>query len=228
MPPEVVAAMASDGDYAKRHLLNPVLLRVLGGLTGQRVLDAGCGNGYLSRLLAARGVRVVGVEPAQPLYDFAVAAERDRPQGIEYVQADLCALPDLGAPFDAAVASMVLCSVPDWVGAMRACVRALKPGGLFVFTVNHPCFEQLYATWRRFGEYRTGRYLAEYDIEGPYATDRHRTLSSYLNTAISLGCVITELVEPGLTDDEEIEVYRYLPNFLIVVCRSLVEPGMTK
>ncbi|GGM81248.1 class I SAM-dependent methyltransferase [Dactylosporangium sucinum] len=48
------------------------------------------------------------------------------PQGIRYVQADLCALPDLGAPFDAAVASMVLPVIPDWTGAMQACVQAQR------------------------------------------------------------------------------------------------------
>jgi SAM-dependent methyltransferase len=59
------------------------------------------------------------------------------------VAADRCALPDLDGPFDAVLASMVLPAIPDWTGAMRACVHALNPGGRFVFTVNHPCFEQL-------------------------------------------------------------------------------------
>jgi 2-polyprenyl-3-methyl-5-hydroxy-6-metoxy-1,4-benzoquinol methylase len=47
----VVEQMAHDGDFAKRHLVNPVLMRMLGDLPGRRVLDAGCGNGYLSRML---------------------------------------------------------------------------------------------------------------------------------------------------------------------------------
>jgi len=44
---------------ARRHLLNGVLLRMLGDVNGRRVLDAGCGEGYLSRLLAARGTDLV-------------------------------------------------------------------------------------------------------------------------------------------------------------------------
>ena len=93
---------------------------------------------------------------------------------------------------------MVLPAIPDWTGAMRACVHALRPGGLFVFTVNHPCFEQLWATWRANGEYRTRRYLAEYEIPGPSGVDFHRTISTYLNQLVSLGCQVTELAEPGL------------------------------
>ena len=52
MPRAVLERMAHDGDFAKRHLVNPVLLRMLGDVSGQRVLDAGCGNGYLARMLA--------------------------------------------------------------------------------------------------------------------------------------------------------------------------------
>src|SRR5262245_22478423 len=124
-PREALAATAVDGDFAKRHLLNADVVRLLGEVAARRVLDAGCGNGYLSRILASRGAHVVGVEPAQALYEFAVAAEADEPRGIRYVQADVCAMPDLGAPFDAVVASMVLQSVPDWREALRACVSAL-------------------------------------------------------------------------------------------------------
>jgi SAM-dependent methyltransferase len=226
MPRDALLATAYDGDFAKRYLINPVLLRMLGDLTGQRVLDAGCGNGYLSRMLAARGATVVGVEPGQSLIEFAMERETSAPQGIQYVQADLCDLPDLGAPFDAVVASMVLPAIPDWTGAMRACVNALKPGGLFVFTVNHPCFEQLWTTWRQHGEYRTTRYLAEYEIPGPSGVDFHRTIATYLNQLISLGCHLIEIAEPALTQQLAndgpggIDAYTRLPNFLIVAARQ--------
>jgi 2-polyprenyl-3-methyl-5-hydroxy-6-metoxy-1,4-benzoquinol methylase len=222
MPRDVLEATAHDGDFAKRHLINPVLLRMLGNVDGLRILDAGCGNGYLSRMLAQRGAQVVGVEPGQSLFDFAVKQETEQPQGIQYVQADLCALPDLGVPFDAAVATMVLAAIPDWAGAMRACVEALRPGGLFVFSVNHPCFEQLWPSWRQHGEYRTTRYLAEYEIHGPSGVDFHRTISTYFNELIKLGCRLTEIAEPGLTPGlaakgpDGIDAYIYLPNFLIV------------
>jgi SAM-dependent methyltransferase len=225
MPRALLEQMAHDGDHAKRHLINPALLGLLGDVAGRRVLDAGCGNGYLSRMLAERDATVVGVEPGQSLFDFAVEKERESPRGIHYVQADLCALPDLGAPFDAVVASMVLGNIPDWTTAMAACVHALKPGGLFVFTTNHPCFEMLWPTWREHGEYRTGRYLTEYEIPGPHGVNFHRTIATYLNQLVSLGCRLTEVAEPGLGPDtaadgpEGIDAYVHLPNFLIVAAR---------
>ncbi|MGI5151488.1 class I SAM-dependent methyltransferase [Plantactinospora sp. CA-294935] len=175
--------------------------------------------------LAGRGATVVGVEPGPSLFDFAIEQESIAPRGIRYVHADLCDLPDLGGPFDAVVASMVLPAIPDWTGAMRACVHALKPGGLFLFTVNHPCYEQLRPTWREHGEYRTHRYLTEHEIPGPNGVDFHRTLSTYLNQLTSLGCQLTELAEPGLDPDaavdgpDGIDAYVHLPNFLIVAAQ---------
>ena len=232
MPHQVLAEMAEDGDFSKRHLVNPVVLRMLGDVRGQRVLDAGCGNGYLSRMLARRGARVTGIEPASALFGFAVQAEQAEPLGIRYLQADLCELDTpqsavaFDGPFDAVVASMVLPAVPDWTGAMRACVRRLRPGGRLVFSVNHPCFEQLAATWREHGAYQVSEYLAEYEIEQRYATDFHRPLSAYLNEAIRLGCRIAEVAEPGLDpgiaaeDTDGDHPYVHLPNFLIVAADS--------
>src|ERR1700716_4175080 len=131
-PREALERMDPDGDFAKRHLLNPVLLRMLGDASGRRVLDAGSGQGYLSRMLAERGAEVVSVEPGQSLFEYAAEREAELRQGIRLVQADLCRLPDLGPPFDACVASMVLPAIPDWRGALRSCVEVLAPGGLIV------------------------------------------------------------------------------------------------
>lgn len=221
-PREVLDAMEPDGDFDRRHLLNPVLLRMLGDVRGRRILDAGCGHGYLSRLLADRGAQLTGVEPAQPLYDYAIEREARQPLGIRYVQADLCRLPELGDPFDAVVANMVFLDIPGWAEAMKACVGALAAGGLLVFSITHPCFEQLGSSWREHGEYRTREYFAEYEIAGRYASNFHRPLSAYLNQLARLGCHLREIAEPAL--DPEIaaaagpgaEACVHLPNFLVV------------
>ncbi|TCC61389.1 class I SAM-dependent methyltransferase [Kribbella pittospori] len=214
-------ATAEEGDFAKRHLVNPVLLRLLGDVRGRRVLDAGCGNGYFSRMLAERGAEVVGVEPSEAMVTFARDKERETGRSTRYVQADLTRLPDLGGAFDAVVCSMVLMAIPDWKPAMRACVEALRPGGLFVFALVHPAFENLWATWREHGEYRQDRYLEEYVVHGPAAPDFHRPLSAYLNELAALGCRLREIVEPGLDPSVAattpgLTAYTRLPNFLIV------------
>ena len=226
MPVSALAATTEDGDFAKRHLINPVVLEMLGDVRGRRVLDAGCGNGYLSRMLADRGALVTGVEPGQSLFSFAASREASSPRGIRYVQTDICKISDLG-DFDSVVASMVLPVIPAWTDAMRACVSVLRPGGLFVFTVNHPCFEGLWPTWRaNGGAYRIERYLERYEIPGPRGTDFHRTIGDYLNALAGLGCRLISIAEPGLdpalvTDGPEgIDAYVRLPNFLIVAAST--------
>jgi SAM-dependent methyltransferase len=124
-------------------------------------------------MLAARGARVTGVEPAQSLYDYATEREAGEPLGIRYVQADLCRLPGLGDPFDAVVANMVFLDIPGWLGAMRACVDVLAVGGLLVFSITHPCFEQLASSWREHGDYHTREYFAEYEIAEHYGSSFH-------------------------------------------------------
>jgi ubiquinone/menaquinone biosynthesis C-methylase UbiE len=223
MPADAIEAYDDQGDFPKRHLMNENLLRMLGAVDGRKVLDAGSGEGYLSRLLAEAGADVVGVEPATALLARAQKLEQERRQGIRYVQADLSTLPEVGQPFDAVVCSMVLLAIPAWQSAMAACVSALKPGGRFVFSITHPAFENLYPTWRDHGHYQLDRYLDEYEIPGGLAPDFHRPLSAYINEVAGLGCRLTELREPRLDPQvarasgiDAIESYVVLPNFLIV------------
>lgn len=104
---------------------------------GMRVIDAGCGRGDVSilvaRLVGEHGL-VLGVDrDAHPL---AAARERARDLGlsnITFAVSDLCALsPDHGA-FDAVVGRRVLMYQPDPVDDVRQLVRALRPGGLVIF-----------------------------------------------------------------------------------------------
>jgi hypothetical protein len=112
---------------------------------------------------------------------------------------------------------------------MRSCVAALRPGGLFVFSLVHPAFEELWGSWRKHGEYRVRRYLEEYEIPGPVGVDFHRPISAYLNELASLGCRLRELAEPGLDPavaadvaarTPGIEAYVRLPSFLIVAAEA--------
>ncbi len=51
-----------NGDINRELITDPNLMDVIGDVTGQDVLDAGCGNGYLTRRLARRGAHMTGVD----------------------------------------------------------------------------------------------------------------------------------------------------------------------
>src|SRR5712692_7377564 len=91
-PAEVLQNFGEEGDFARNHLLNPAIFSLLGDVTSKRILDAGCGQGYLARLLAKKGALVTGIEPAQNFYTYALERERAEQLGINYLQADLSSL----------------------------------------------------------------------------------------------------------------------------------------
>jgi 2-polyprenyl-3-methyl-5-hydroxy-6-metoxy-1,4-benzoquinol methylase len=194
IPRAVLESFDPDGDFGRKYVLNAVLFRMLGDVSGQRVLDAGAGQGYLTRLLAGRGAVVTAYEPAHGPFSYMAERETELTQGVTLVERPLVDVSPT-AEFDAVVCSMVLLAIPDWRPALASVVAALRPGGTLVVSVNHPCFE---------GDAREGppaRYVTEYVMERPVAPDFHRTVSTYVNAIIASGCSIVEVAEPVLRPD---------------------------
>jgi len=106
--------------------------RVLAGLTG-RVLEVGAGNGMNFRHYPTTVAEVVALEPEDVLRSLAERAVADAPVPITVVAGHGDALPFEDASFDAAVVSLVLCSVPDPAHFLAEIRRVLKPGGQLRF-----------------------------------------------------------------------------------------------
>jgi ubiquinone/menaquinone biosynthesis C-methylase UbiE len=101
---------------------------LLAGLTG-RVIEVGAGHG-LNFAHYPRGVtQVLAVEPEPHLRQLARRAAAGAPVPVEVTDGTAEALPARDGEFDAAVASLVLCSVADQRLALREIARALRPGG---------------------------------------------------------------------------------------------------
>src|SRR5262245_22922754 len=82
---------------------------------GRRTLDLGCGEGRLSRDLAAHGHRVVGVDASPTL----VRAAKEADPSIEVVLADAASLPFADGFADLAIAFMSPQDIDDLHGAFR-------------------------------------------------------------------------------------------------------------
>ena len=74
-------------DVAREWLNNPAFLAFVGDLRGKRVLDAGCGEGYNTRILARRGTRMTGVDISERMITLARDEERREPVGIDFTRA---------------------------------------------------------------------------------------------------------------------------------------------
>jgi ubiquinone/menaquinone biosynthesis C-methylase UbiE len=102
--------------------------RALAGLSG-RVLEVGAGNGLNFRHYPSSVTEVVAVEPEDRLRALAEQAAASAPVRVTIVAGHGDALPFEEASFDAAVASLVLCSVPEPGHFLAELRRVLKPGG---------------------------------------------------------------------------------------------------
>src|SRR5581483_432363 len=137
IPQQLVENFGEEGDFIRQHLLNSTLFSLLGDVTGKMVLDAGCGQGYLSRLLARKGALVTGIEPGAQGYTYALQKEQREPRGITYLQEDLSVWTPLLNTFDFAIANMVLMDIPDYMSALHNCIAALKNNGKLIFSLLH-------------------------------------------------------------------------------------------
>jgi 2-polyprenyl-6-hydroxyphenyl methylase/3-demethylubiquinone-9 3-methyltransferase len=96
-----------------------------------RVLDLGCGAGFLSNYLAERGHQVTGLDTTED--NLAVARDRDRTRSVAYHRGDACALPYPDASFDVVCAMDLLEHVEHPGRLIAEASRVLAPSGVFFF-----------------------------------------------------------------------------------------------
>jgi ubiquinone/menaquinone biosynthesis C-methylase UbiE len=95
-------------------------------------LDLGCGTGFLSLELAARGHRVIGVDFAPSMLERAKSKAAERGLSVQFEQADAEQLPFASASFDLAISRHVLWTLPHPEAAIDEWIRVSRPGGRLV------------------------------------------------------------------------------------------------
>jgi ubiquinone/menaquinone biosynthesis C-methylase UbiE len=102
--------------------------RMLAGLSGS-VVELGAGHGLNFPLYPAEVSEVIALEPEPTMRAAATQAAETAAVPVRVVAGVADALPLADASLDAAVASLVLCSVPDQARALAELRRVLRPGG---------------------------------------------------------------------------------------------------
>lgn len=175
----------------------------LGDIVGKRVLEVGCGSAPCARWLAARGAHPVGLDLSRAMLDRGIAAMAAGGPRVPLVQAGAEALPFADESFDLACSAFgAVPFVADSALVMREVARVLRPGGRWVFAVNHPMRwvfpddpgpDGLRATFPYFD--RTP--YVEFDADGsPTYVEHHRTVGDRVREAVAAGLLVLDIVEP--------------------------------
>jgi 2-polyprenyl-3-methyl-5-hydroxy-6-metoxy-1,4-benzoquinol methylase len=214
---------AADGAY-NAHYDRPAVLELVGDVSGQRVLDAGCGPGLYSEELLARGADLVAVDASAAMVELARTRLGARAQ---VVRADLNEpLPFANSEFDLIVCALVIHHIDDREACLREFFRTLRPGGRVVLSTQHPTTD-----WLRKG----GSYFETKEEEDTWHRDDRayvvrfwrEPLTALCSAIARAGFLIERLVEPlpaptmRERSPEDWEKLQREPGFLVL---RLVKP----
>lgn len=225
----------SLGDSDREMIINPVIFELLKNIEGKTILDAGCGEGYLSRILAKKCEKVIAVDFSEKM--LSIAKEKTKQINIEYHRASLESLCFLESnSIDVAVSITVFQDVLDYMAAIKEIYRVLKPAGTFILVTTHPCFSTPVHGWHK-DEYgyksfwKVDNYFSEGLYESQWADDDgnkrliyfHRTLETYFDAITQNGFYVKSIKEPKPSKDGVLK-YPWLMNdmrvahYLIMHC----------
>lgn len=192
----------ADPEYTEQII--PLILDWTAGF--DRILEVGTGEGQVARAMAAvHGATVVGVDPTAN----QIAEALRRGGGVEYHRAGAEDLPFEEASFDAVVCCLVFEHIDAVDAALAEVARVLRPGGRFVFCLNHPLLQTPGSGWIddqmidppeqywRIGPYLLEQAVVEEVEKGVHIRFVHRPLSRYLNAMADVGLMLERMIEPA-------------------------------
>lgn len=200
----------------------PSFKQLLPPLNDQAVLDLGCGYGWHCRYAAAQGAsRILGIDASAKM--LAKARQLTSAPQVTYQQADIATFQPQDT-YDVVLSSLVLHYIADLLPVYQLVFAALRPGGVFQFTIEHPIFTaEGHQEWVR-DEAGQPKYwpIDHYFTEGARTADflhtpvtkYHHTLTTIINGLITAGFTITAVAEPAATEPND--PWARVPMMLIV------------
>jgi ubiquinone/menaquinone biosynthesis C-methylase UbiE len=213
---EFASCFADGEEFYHKHIIGPTMIDLLDEIAGKTILDLACGEGHFARRLAelAKGnVKITGVDASKNMIRIAREKSEQYSDCMSFRIVDASRMPELQpGSFDIAVCNMALMDIKDYAAAIREVARVLKPKGVFIFSILHPCFMTPGSGWIKEDTERTdpdnkvGWKVDSYHYKlvsnsliksiKDKAYYFHRTLEDYFCTLREGGFVVADLREP--------------------------------
>ncbi|NEN81770.1 class I SAM-dependent methyltransferase [Paenibacillus elgii] len=207
-----------------------VLKSLIPDLRNKSVLDLGCGFGWHCRYSREQQASsVIGVDLSDKM--LQKAREMTNDPLISYLKMPIEDIDFSVAPFDVVISSLAFHYIKSFEAICKKVYACLKPGGAFIFSVEHPIFtsrneqDWYYDDQGNRLHWAVDDYQSEGVRETTFLTENvikyHRTLSTYINDLIDAGFRIRAVKEPipseeMLKSDPDMQDELRRPMFLII------------
>ncbi|MDQ0974798.1 SAM-dependent methyltransferase [Neobacillus niacini] len=182
-----------------------VLKELLPELRYKSVLDLGCGFGWHCRYAREQQARsVIGVDISEKM--LQKAREMTNDSLISYVNMPIEDINFSDSQFDVVISSLAFHYIKSFEAICKKVYNCLKPGGSFVFSVEHPIFTSRNEQDWYYDDKGNRLHWAvdNYQLEGlretTFLTENvikyHRTFSTYINDLINAGFIVRTVKEP--------------------------------
>ena len=159
-----------DTYHAK--VILPNVERIIASKKGMRVLEIGCGEGFIARALAREGASITACDISPELIEIG----RQKGGGIEYRVSKAEELSWVEShSFDVVLAVLTLQNMERIEDVFMGVAKALKNDGRFIFVLNHPAFRIPKATSWGFDE----KGKVQYRRADAYLTPRRETIDMH-------------------------------------------------
>jgi 2-polyprenyl-3-methyl-5-hydroxy-6-metoxy-1,4-benzoquinol methylase len=178
---------------SRRDGTDAAIVALLAALPPGRVLDVGCGEGWLARAASAAGHRVLGLDASPPLIERAreLGGGEFRVLAYEALAADASAVAP--EPFDCVVCNFSLLG-EDLSPVLRGLARLLAPGAPLLIQTVHPFAACGDAPYR--DGWREETFVGFGDGFGAAMPWYFRTVASWTSALRAAGLVVADVAEP--------------------------------
>ncbi|MEK8129334.1 class I SAM-dependent methyltransferase [Paenibacillus filicis] len=211
-------------------------LALLGEIADSTILEVGCGSGHTLEYLAKRGARELwGVDLSTTQIETARKVVSPLQIPITFIESPMEDIPNLPENyFDKALSVYALGWTVNLPRTLSHIYKALKPGGVFVFSWEHPVHsvvdydnEKEELKFRR--SYVQEGFEKHDNWRGALIIMHNRKISTFINDLIQAGFIIDKVIEDSEVNDHDSDPSskwysatkaRIIPSTLIIKCHK--------